>query len=286
MANARYRIGISVSSPPEQELIALGLSEYHIRHVFIELVRHVLASGWDIAYGGDLRPAGYTEALFDLVRTYNRRDVAGPERVRSYLHWPVWATLTPKDRADLANVATLVEVSAPPGVDVSDGGAREDPPTIAACIAAMRSYMTAEIDARVVLGGRMWGQRGIVPGVVDEADIAIAGGLPVFVAGGFGGAARLVAEALQGESPHELTAEYQEGHTPDYDGLGVAGNAIAVLASVVERLQRAGFRGLRNGLEDDENARLMETDDADEVVALLLRGVRRLTGVAASPPHE
>ena len=285
MASARYTIGISVSSPPEQELIALGLSEHHIRHVFIELVRHILASGWDVAYGGDLRPAGYTEALFDLVRTYNRRDVAGPERVRSYLHWPVWAGLTPKDRADLANVATLVEVSAPPGVDVSDGRVRDDPLTITRCVEAMRSRMTAEIGARVVLGGRTWGQGGITPGVVDEANLAIAGRLPVFVAGGFGGAARLVAEALRGELPQELTSDFQREHTPDYDGLGPAGNASAVLASVVERLQRAGLPGLQNGLEDDENARLMDTDDADEVVALVLRGVRRLTGAAASPPE-
>jgi hypothetical protein len=285
MANARHTIGISVSSPPEPELIALGLSGLHVRHVFIELVRHVLASGWDVAYGGDLRSAGYTEALFDLVRTYNRRDVAGPERVRCYLHWPVWAALTPKDRADLANVATLVEVSAPPDVDVLDGGLREDPPIIARCVEAMRARMTAEIDARVVLGGRTWGQRGIVPGVVDEADRAIARGLPVFVAGGFGGAARLVAEALRGESPQELTADFQAGHTPDYDELDFAGNASAVLASLVERLQRAGLPGLQNGLEDDENARLMDTDDADEVVALVLRGVRRLTGGAASPPE-
>lgn len=286
MTNARYTIGISVSSPPEHELIALGLSIDHVRHVFIELVRHVLASGWDVAYGGDLRPAGYTEALFDLVRTYNRRDVAGPERVRSYLHWPIWLALTPKDRAALANVATLVEVSAPPGVDVSDDGLREDPPTIARCVEAMRSRMTGEIDACVVLGGRTWGQRGVVPGVVIEADLAVARGLPVFVAGGFGGAARLVAETLRGASPLELTADFQREHTPDYDRLDSDGSAGSVLAAVVARLRQAGSSDMRNGLDDDENAWLMATDDADEVVALVLRGAKRLIGDSASPPHQ
>ncbi len=286
MGDTRYTIGISVSSPAQPELVRLGLSEHHIRHVFIELVRHVLASGWDVAYGGDLRRAGYTEALFDLVRTYNRRDLAGPERVRSYLHWPVWADLTPKQRADLANIATLVEVDAPPGVDISNGRLREDPPTIALCVEAMRSRMTSEIDARVVIGGRTWGQRGPVPGVVAEADIAIAGGLPVFVAGGYGGAATLVAETLRGASPIELTAGFQRGHTPDYDRLDLEGNASSVLAAVVERLHQAGSSGLLNGLEDDENEWLMETDDADEVVALVLRGLRRLTDAAAHPPKE
>lgn len=286
MQNARYTIGISVSSPAEPELVRLGLSGHHVRHVYIELVRHVLASGWDVAYGGDLRQAGYTEALFDLVRTYSRRDLAGPERVRSYLHWPVWADLTPKQRADLANVATLVEVEAPPGLDISNGELREDPPSIALCVEAMRSRMTSEIDARVVIGGRTWGQRGIVPGVVVEADLAIAAGLPVFVAGGFGGAARLVAEALRGASPLELAVGFQRGHTADYDRLDLDGNASSVLAAVVERLRQAGSSGLRNGLEDDENEWLMETDDADEVVALVLRGVRRLTDTAARPPNE
>src|SRR6478735_8072282 len=97
-------IGVSVSEPSEAELISLGLSELHVRHAFIEICRHVLAKGWSVAYGGDLRAAGYTETMFDLARTYDRKELAGPERVLSYLAWPLWLDLSAKDRADLKNV--------------------------------------------------------------------------------------------------------------------------------------------------------------------------------------
>src|SRR5207244_6277673 len=57
-------VGVSVSEPSPEELVRLGVSEVHVRHAFIEIVRHVLAAGWSVAYGGDLRRAGYTDALF------------------------------------------------------------------------------------------------------------------------------------------------------------------------------------------------------------------------------
>ncbi|HEY1964991.1 MAG TPA: hypothetical protein VGG59_08670, partial [Acidobacteriaceae bacterium] len=50
-------VGLSVSEPDEQELVRLGLDEIHVRHAFIEIARHILARGWSLAYGGDLRRA-------------------------------------------------------------------------------------------------------------------------------------------------------------------------------------------------------------------------------------
>ncbi len=286
MPRPRFTFGISVSSPPRPELLSRGLSELHVRHVFIEMARPILASGWDVAYGGDIRRGGYTEALFDLVRTYNRRDLAGPERVSAYLHWPVWDEMTAKQRADLANVATLVRVDPATGIDASKAGAHDDLIAISRCVEAMRLRMEQEIDTRFVLGGQTSGQRGIIPGVVVEADLAIASGKPVYVAGGFGGAAGIVVAALRGEAPSALTAEYQRDHSPHYDRIDVRHDADFQLGAVVERLRVAGMAGLRNGLDEEENDRLAETDDADEVVALTLRGVHRLIGRTSERAHD
>ena len=108
-------VGISVSEPAEPRLIGLGLSQLHVRHAFIEIARHLLAAGCSLAYGGDFRQQGYTEAMLDLVRTYSRRDRPGPRRILVYSAWPRWLGLSVDDRAEIASVATLVQVDRPLG---------------------------------------------------------------------------------------------------------------------------------------------------------------------------
>jgi hypothetical protein len=47
-------------------------------------------------------------------------------------------------------------------------------------------------------------------------------------------------------------------------------------AALVADFETAGIAGLNNGLEEDENRRLFETNDIDEMVALVLRGLARV----------
>lgn len=280
-------VGVSISDPPADELIELGLSPLHLRHTFIEVVRHILATGWSVAYGGDQRRPGFTDALFDLVRTYEHRDLPGPERVTNFLAWPIWVGRRPEDDAELANVATLVKCPAP-------AGALEKLPPISERTASelfqgslaltlMRKQMTAAIDTRLVLGGRIAGQVGLVPGVVEEAMLAIDAGLPLYVAGGFGGSGRVIAAALEGTAPPELTIDFQLAHTTRYgDLLGAAGaqGVTSDFDAIVSRLASIGMAGLQNGLDDEDNRQLARTDDTEEVVTLVLRGLHRLHGLS------
>jgi hypothetical protein len=271
--------GLSVSDPAEEELVRLGLSRLHIQHVFIEITRHILARGWSVSYGGDLRTGGYTEALFDLVRTYNPRDLPGPDRVTNYLAWPNWLGLSASASAATANIASTVRSPTPEGAP-QDLPARQDrtPEHLAWAalgLTSMREQMTSDVDVRIILGGRGSGQQGLYPGLVEEAVVAIRSGVPLFVMGGFGGAGGLVARALTGATVEELGLEYQiergdryadllrglraMGHLPDFPGIN-------------EELRRTGHRGLANGLDEPESVRLAESDDVDEVIALVLRG--------------
>lgn len=282
-------MGVSISEPPDDELIGLGLSIRHLRHTFIEVVRHILAAGWSVAYGGDLRRAGYTEALFDLVRMYERRDFSGPERVTSYLAWPVWVGRTADEDAALMNVATIVKCSAPPG-------APETLPPPAECsgdqlllyslaFTRMREVMSAGIHSRLVLGGRVSGQVGLLPGVVEEAVLAVDMGLPLYVAGGFGGCGRVVAAALEGAAPPELAIEHQMEKTPRYGELLEAARSRGIspdFEAIAHRFAGIGITGLRNGLDETDNRRLVHTDDTEEVTTLVLRGLHRLYGSMTS----
>ena len=277
VSSGEILVGISVSEPANDELVRLGFSELHIRHAFVEIVRHILAAGWSVAYGGDFRARGYTEVLLDLVRTYERATFSGPEHVACYLAWPQWTELRDADRAELANVAALVEVPAPDGAPESLGsGSPDDRLWNTRALTSMRERMVGDLGAVVVLGGRVAGQQGLLPGVVEEATIALAAGVPLFVAGGFGGCGRLIARVLEGESPEELSVDFQLAHTAGYEELFDAAARSGVAPDydiVMARLSSGGLAGLGNGLNDEHNQRLLTTDDVDELIALVLRGL-------------
>lgn len=276
-------VGLSVADPPDDELIRLGLSLLHLRQTFVELARHVFAAGWSVAYGGDLRQSGYTEVLFDLVRTHKRDDRPAPDRVVTYLAWPHWVGRTPDEDIPLTNVATLVRCAEPPAAPPNLPPSQDRGPGEllfgALGLTQMRTEMTAGIDSRVVLGGDVAGQAGFYPGIVEEALFAAQRGVPLFVAGGFGGAGRIVADALDGVDPPELTVDYQLEHTPRYGELLEAARSRGTVPdfdALVSTFRSTGMTGLANGLDEEENRRLTRTDDVDEVVALVLRGLHRL----------
>lgn len=277
-------IGISVSEPEADELVRLGLSQMHIRRAFIETVRHILARGWGVAYGGDFRAAGYTEALIDLVRTYNRAELPGPDRVLTYLAWPVWRDLTNEDRAGLANVATIREVAPPDEAPATLPAIGDRQPADllwnSLALSKMRQQMNSEISARVVLGGRVRGQQGLYPGVAEEAVLALKSGVPLYVLGGFGGCGRLVASALGGSRPDELSVEYQLKYTPRYAELLAAASSAGQVPSfpdMIDTFVTKGVDGLNNGLNARDNGYLFTAGDVDDIIALMLRGLRNVT---------
>ena len=287
MPDKDFLVGLSVSEPDPAELVRLGLSEMHVRHAFIEIVRHILAHGWAVAYGGDFRVAGYTEALIDLVRTYDRAGLPGPGRVLTYLAWPIWLEVTAAQRAQLANVATIREADPPDGAPATlPAIANRQPDDLrwnSLALSKMRRLMNSEINARIVLGGRTYGQQGLYPGIVEEAALALDSGLPLYVIGGFGGCGRLIASALGGSRPRELSADYHIEHTPHYRALLGAVRSAGEEPSfheIVDTFAAAGTGGLNNGLTADENDCLFATDDADEAISLVLRGLRNVAGPA------
>ena len=279
----RPLVGISVSEPAEGELIGLGLSQVHVRHAFIEIARHLLAAGCSLAYGGDFRQQGYTEAMLDLVRTYSRRDQPGPERVLVYSAWPIWLGLGADQRASMANVATLVPVDPPPGapeqIPPAMDRATGDRLWAALALTKMRRRMNRDIDARVLIGGRLSGQAGLLPGIVEEAALSVEDELPLFVIGGFGGAASLVGSTLRGEVRPELSSGYQQDNTPGYTDLWEEARlrrAQPDFGALRESLAQFGQEGDRNRLSSEENDRLFASSDIDEIVALLLRGLKAM----------
>lgn len=252
-------ISLSVSDSPD--LARLGLGGAHLRDALLELARHLIAQGATLIYGGDLRQGGFTERLFQLAHRH-ASDVTKPVLINP-LPWPVhsamgWSDLETRAKA-VAPAAAMEFLDLQGAAMPTDRRAAEPPAgAIGAAdwetgLTAMRRAVAARADAAVLLGGQVDGCKGRMPGVAEEALEAMKAGNPLYLAGGFGGAAGAVCTALGLIDPGQATqASWDTG--PDFTGRTEA--------------------DLNSGLDHDELRQLAASRNTDEIVALVLRGLR------------
>ena len=260
---SRRMIAISISESPDMG--TYGLSLGHLREALADFAIHLLASGDDLAYGGDLRAHGFTELLFDLVARYRRlAEVSVRPPVTNYLAWPVHISMTAETlsgfEAHIRNTARLALL----GRDGSHLTMEErhslkrhepDESEWAEGLTRMREVMRTETDARVVLGGRVEDYKGRMPGIAEEALLSLKSGQALFLVGGFGGCTRDIAETLGLVDP-------RAGSDARWPGR--------------QAFEQWGIGDLHNGLSDEANRLLARTPYVQEAVDLVLRGIGRL----------
>jgi hypothetical protein len=270
------RVGVSVSESPD--LARLGLLEEHLRLAVAEIARTVLVAGGRIAYGGHLRPEGYTAFLIHELRRYSRRD--SPLIV--CLAWSEHRRLSlPELRREIRDLGLLGDLvcldvrGRPVAPDLGrgeDAAPEDNSDVIAEGLTGMRRYLAELTDARVLVGGKRKNFSGRVPGVLEEALISIQRGQPLYLAGGFGGVTLDVIRKVRAEA-----AEWLPTADPNEDerlrgGLEELGAAHAELGMP------------DNGLTSEENRRLASTHRASEIASLLSLGLGRLA--AARTPTD
>ena len=258
-------VGVSVSESPD--LWALGLSDGHLRDAMAEIALQVLGSGRSLAYGGDLRQHGFTELLAELTGRYrNHPRHGGTIVVTDYLAWPVHIRMTSDEltafSAEHEPAARLVflaldGVSLAPEQRMKMHVHEPDDAEWTEGLTAMRTVMRRDTRARIVLGGRVEGYRGAMPGIAEETCLSLEANQPVFLLGGFGGCARDIAETVG------LTKRWA-GSRDGWTGR--------------DRFRKYSPDDLHNGLSRDENAVLACTPHVHEAVALVSRGLRRILG--------
>lgn len=262
-------VGVSISNSPD--LPTLGLLPRHVELALGEVTRTVLLSGGSVAYGGHLDPGGFTAFLEGEVQKYTRRRDA-PLRV--YLAWsvhralPLSAIRATRERLALSGKVVTLDPDGQPIDPTHDRGegpcVGEGPNVVRASLTGLREHMNAATHARIVLGGKREGFTGRLPGVIEEAILAVRDDKPLYVAGGFGGAAADIAEEL-GFLP-DSTFPFSRP-VPE----AVAGG----LRELREQLDVAGWRPTDNGLTDDENRRLAVSHRPSDVASLVAVGLAR-----------
>jgi hypothetical protein len=274
-------IGMSVSN--SSDLPERGMNHAHLEDAMVECARHLLAQGASLAYGGDLRPGGFTTILFDLVRSHNR--AGSRERVRNFLAWPIHLKLDPVIWRDYLDEMTSYRYGPPTdlGVDPATFVAPDDARgryVWARSLTFMREEMNQRTDARVLLGGQVTGFKGKYPGLLEEALLALRSGKPLYLIGGFGGCTAAVIEVLKGGTPEGLTDAFQMGQAGN-QGLAdqfLADSADGKItptnyAEEAAFLRTKGVAGLDNGLSAGENEILFTSRNLPEIVHFLLKGL-------------
>ena len=255
-------IAISISESPD--LTRLGMSNRHLTLAMETMATYLLSFGYRLAYGGDLRTDGFTEKLFELVSRYDRSSQSrGRPGVTDYLPWPACAALSYDQYRDLSErLGNTAEVRclAHDGTVLDDfeslGTLVNNPREIAASLTAMRRTMLRDTSARVVLGGRVEGYTGTMPGIAEEALLTLRAGRPLYVLGGFGGCARDIAETLKMVDP------LHDPPRSSWDGFDTFANYSA--------------DALNNGLTYGENCVLAKTPHIRQAVSLILRGLNQI----------
>ncbi len=258
-------VAISISESPD--MTVLGLSDGHLQDAMAEIALHLLSSGMSLAYGGDLRAHGFTELLFELLMRYQDHPRhSGKITVTNYLAWPVHIRMTAEELAAFSaghEKSTHLVFLARDGSQL-DHEQRLVLPTHepdddewAEGLTRMRAVMRQETQAHIVLGGRVDGYEGCMPGIAEEMLLSLQSQQPVFLLGGFGGCTRDICETLGLVEPW-------------------AGSRLVW----PERGQFRNYtaNNLHNGLSVEENEVLARTPHIDQAVTLVMLGLHRLRG--------
>lgn len=276
-------VAISISESPDSS--SLGIGKAMFEDLSVELARHFLVSGAHLVYGGDLRPGGFTELFKDLAYQYGiyEKDKTLKNYFTNYLAWPIYIGMTPATQAEYKSCRVHCQKAAIP--DIIPVALRDlmIPPTTvenmyywAESLRAMRQEMESHIDARIILGGRITGFKGYMPGLYEEATYAAKANHPLFLLGGFGGASARLIQLIKGEtSSEELFAECCSNHSYqdfvsylDKEKEEMNFKALDVFSNNMDVL--------KNGLSKEDNERLFVTTNITEIIALVLKGLHTL----------
>lgn len=211
-ALAGTTVGLSVSE--STDLPRLGLSPRHLDLIVAELAHAIFNAGGTVIYGGDLRSGGFTHIIADEAkRRFGGTPVAEFVLSRRALRSASWSDLI--DFRHHAGEASTVHLAHECGRTIPLTEFSEDEFLSWQSVKVdafddlrdLRSALTTRCKARVVVGGKTEGYSGDLPGVIDEASRTVADGSPLYAAGGYGGAAQLIANAIGSETGPDLLDE-------------------------------------------------------------------------------
>lgn len=302
---AGKRLGVSMAL--SDDLALIGLSPKHLESAIAEVSQMMLLGGGSVVYAGapGTHVPDLTTAIMNTVARYVTsakalvaRRPGSTGQQDALHHGDMFALTVPctslqsgeavRDLvdadygfADIARITVLDE----DGDEIEPSADLEawqgDADRTARALSRIRSALPRSCDARLVIGGKTRkrsagnpdGYFGDYPGIIEEALHTVRAGQPLFVAGGFGGAAALLAHEL-GLGPD---LPIRRGSLSEIEELPRYRDAVA---EIKEKYDRE-----RTGLGEADLWRLATTQRASELGALLVKGLAAPGAFAGTPAH-
>ena len=228
----------------------------------------------------------------DFARGYGAGTEMPDRRLKSYISWPLHAEMSAEEKAKLDGLVTRIYVDRPADLSVGLSSARDRTSSESAyvwarCLTKTWEVMAGEVDAFVILGGRVQGHFGKYPAFVEQAELALRHDKPCYLLGAFGGAALDVITAIEGGEPETLTESFQFADpaqrmkAENYKKFGgERDSGLIDYPDLVRSFQAWSVEGLsrENGLTFEENQRLFHTPYLIEMIYLVLKGLRNVSG--------
>ena len=276
-------VAVSVSEVPRA--YSIGYGKAMIRDLTIELSRHLLIAGAKMVYGGDLRSEGFTELFRELSLQYkNYQSEVDREEYffTNYFAWPIWLNLTNEHKLQFVNSRVKYKGVEPPDDYMGDPNKpiapinNENFLVWAKSLHKMRKEMEEHVDARIILGGRIHGFKGFMAGLAEEFIQSVRAGHPVYLLGGFGGVAAMLAAMLQGKIGVSALVNASRENLPYNDFCEYCkSNGVDMGYAELEKIIKVGgIDVLDNGLSREQNKILLTSTDVVEIVGLILEGLR------------
>lgn len=329
-------IAFSISHQRES-LLAHGLGYDHLRELFIRLARPIVRQSASLAYGGNWRDTqeNFTFELLRLISAEQEDNSHhGPDtsltigRLYNHSSWPNYLEVTPKVEAQWINSCRVIRVTqqdagfavdqVAPDDDYKWRKKTGDARTIfnaAVTLSAMRRLMMdgttipipdtndeeriPPVDARILLGGGIEHYSGFVPGIFEEALVTFEKHKPIYLLGGFGGAAEILAQAILAtgdERPPHLTIDWHLKYNKRLPELLESSQlfrspahfrstepALNAVFDFVQAARKDLSGTLRTGLNDSDTRELLLTRDIATADRLVRKGLQNKLGLELLP---
>lgn len=255
--------------------------------VWQQLATMLWMAGAVIAFGGDPRQGDLVELLDKAKQNLPIQLSKTPKQPLRLVLFPASKDAEKELVGMVQNDSTMQMTSGPVWTGAEDNADLRRVQELF----AMRWRMTCRCRARIFIGGRVAGYAGRMPGIFEEAMLALALRQPIYLLGGFGDATAALGASLGLAGPTSALPELKppaatgfhadRSQTASYFSPAGAPPMPLTFEEVFSWLPGFAIGGPSwpdNGLSLEANQELFQTTDADKIVQMVQEGlVRRMT---------
>lgn len=238
-------------------------NEFQIKSFLSDLIRYFIAFDLNILYGGYLK---YENNDFNLMAQilkvldfYKKtEEISGNKKIVNYLAYPLSEISIDEEAKYYHNIKfkkfNPLNLRSEDSKKYLSNNDLESKNIWTKSLFEMRKNIVIDSNYIIISGGKLSGFKGELPGVLEEALIALEKKKPVYLIGCFGGVTKEIIDMLLKKESKFLYESYQEK---------------------IEILEK-GIEILNNGLTEEENKILFELENNIQIIELILKGMKRL----------